>query len=102
MSTLPKTAKGPRGRHDAQFWASLIAEHAEAGGSLRQFAAHRGLSYSTLCRWRRRLSTEKGALARASGAQFLELTPMPVPARAEGWDVELEFGAGAVVRLRLR
>jgi hypothetical protein len=74
----------------------LVTQFEHSGLGPRAFCATRSLSVNTLSYWRRKL--------RGSGvgrSSFVELTPVAVAASASnGWDVELELGAGVVLRVR--
>ena len=74
----------------------LVAQFEQSGLGRRAFCAARSIPVNTLDYWRRRLRREAPA---RSG--FLELLPVAAKAgTSHGWDVELEFGDGVMLRLR--
>ena len=81
-----------RTRRSAAEWRSILARHEASGQTVGGFCAAEGVSTTAFWRWRRRLSEENGA---GTGGLFVELGE--APAR---WDVELELGAGVVLRVR--
>jgi transposase-like protein len=98
-----------RVRRSAAQWRTLVAAFEQSGVSRRAFCARHGVSVSTFDWWRKRLGTEPRCLpvARADGnALFVELSaPLVAGASdatraAPAWDLELELGAGMVLRLR--
>ena len=92
-------------------WRTLVSAFVESGTTRRAFCAQHGLSVSTFDWWRKRLGAMPCAArprARAD-ALFVELTAssgaaaaaVPVSHRSmPAWDVELELGAGVVLRVR--
>lgn len=83
------TKRGSRSRAE---WEQLVAEYEQSGQSRKMFCAYQAIPVSSFDYWRGKLKRETAA------AGFIELTPPP-SARG-GWDVELELGAGVVLRLR--
>lgn len=88
---------------------SLVDAFAASGISRRAFCARHGVSVNTFDWWRKRLSTETSsapAVRPGVNALFVELSsPLAVAATdarhtAPAWDLELELGAGIVLRLR--
>lgn len=92
-------------------WRDLMDAYARSGQTRKQFCAREQLALSTFDWWQRRLRAESGAptpqrrpASRGLKAAplFVELAPgrkpesTPLPA----WEVELELGAGVVLRLR--
>jgi hypothetical protein len=98
-------------RRGARAWVEILQRQRESGLSEAAFCAAEGLVLSTLQRWRRVLGARQGA--RASGASpeaggealFAPLSLAGADAvqavrRGGGdWQVELELGAGVVLRL---
>lgn len=106
-AVIPVAIGGGTRRSEAQ-WRALFLAFETSGETRRRFCARHGVALSTFDWWRRRLREPAGSVSVAplrSAALFVELTaPMaPVrelPGRAAAWDVELELGAGVVLRLR--
>lgn len=95
-----------RRRSEAQ-WRVLTSAFAKSGLSCRVFCARHGASVSTLDWWCKRLGVapRTGASRRGRDALFVELTPSVSATtdsgnRVAAWDVELELGAGMVLRVR--
>ena len=82
------TKRGSRSRAE---WEQLVTEYEKSGQSRRIFCAYKSIPLSSFGYWCTKLKRETPA------AGFIELTPAPACA---GWDVELELGAGVVLRLR--
>jgi putative transposase len=93
-------------RHSAAQWRALISEFEASGVSQQAFCTRHGLAKSTFELWRRKL---RGARVDVAGvrpeALFVELTA-PIVDKTEAspaapaWEVELDLGAGVVLRLR--
>lgn len=102
---------GRRTKRSAHEWRALLGAHKRSGETRRGFCARHGIALSTFDWWRRRVHAEDGGVAPAShgepgaSALFVELSA-PSQIRSEpatsAWDVELELGAGVVLRLRRR
>ena len=74
-----------------------MARQEESGLSGDGFCEAEGIGRSAFWRWRRRLAEADTACGDGGGEpMFVELADAP-PAP---WDVELELGAGVVLRLR--
>ena len=78
-------------------WAQLMADY--EGGSLTQraFCTEHGLAYSSFCYWRKRLRIP--ATNESTLPSLIEL-PAPVADEARLWRIELDLGAGIVLRIR--
>ena len=100
-------------RRSAREWRALIRAQSRGDETRKQFCARHDVALSTFDWWRRRLRTEidapaapRGLPAVSGGATplFVELaphaTPAPMAASAPSWEVELDLGAGVVLRLR--
>ena len=72
-----------------------MASREASGLSGEGFCEAEGIGKSAFWRWRRRLSDE-AANRDGVGAAFVELSA----AQSASWDVELELGAGVVLRVR--
>ena len=91
MARIKKRA-GVSGRTRAE-WEALVAKYERSGLSRKRFCDQESISLSSLDYWRHRLNREP----RNEAVPFIEL---PTIATAPAWDVELELGGGAVLRLR--
>ena len=95
----------PIGRHrirrSADQWRELFDRFEQSGQTREQFCAEQNLGLSTFSRWRQQLREEESApQTLTSDALFVEL-PQRAPAPSvQSWDVELQLGAGMVLRLR--
>lgn len=94
-------------RRSPREWRALILAQARGNETRKQFCARHSVALSTFDWWRRRLRGEAAApgsralaAVRASPPLFFELAPESKPIIALHWDVELELGAGLVLRLR--
>ena len=109
--TIPRarTATTARRRSPPE-WRTLICAQSRGNETRKQFCARHGVALSTFDWWRRRLHDKisargSRALPAVRGSTtplFVELAPdsKPASATAVHWDVELELGAGVILRLR--
>ena len=96
-----------RTRRTAAQWRKLIERFDRSGQTRGNFCAANGLALSTFDLWRRKLGeTQAPADEAHPESLFVELTNATesagsrTPAGAGAWEVELELGAGVVLRLR--
>jgi hypothetical protein len=89
-------------RRSQQQWRELVARFAQSGQSREQFCAEQDLSVGSFTQWQRRLREPvPGGANVAEEAVFIELPrsgaapPPPGP-----WELELQLGAGVVLRLK--
>ena len=93
-------------------WQALLGRSARSGLSVAEFCRHEGVSTASFYTWRKRLRAA-GAVpttaAPAGAVAFVDLGPLGVGGEAgaaagfgAGWEIELDLGAGAVLRLRRR
>lgn len=108
-SVVRRSGAGRRTRRSAQEWHALLKACARSGESRRGFCARRNIALSTFDWWQRHVQAESRANAPAPShaadakALFVELAaPLPVPSKSvvPAWDLELDLGAGVVLRLR--
>ena len=92
---MDQVATRKRRCRSASEWRSIMARQEASGLSGEGFCEAEGIGRSAFWRWRRRLSDEAAA-GDGGGAAFVELSA----ARPASWDVELELGAGVVLRVR--
>jgi putative transposase len=104
-AVVPVSVRGGARRSEAQ-WRALFSAFEASGETRRRFCARHGVALSTFEWWRRRLREQARSTSAAplrSEALFVELTAPMAPIRelpGSAWDVELELGAGVVLRLR--
>ena len=96
-----------RTRRSAAQWRALVERFECSGQTRGKFCAANGLAPSTFDLWRRKLHAPPAPAGEASPeALFVELThpsqPQSVAASTGtgAWEVELELGAGMVLRVR--
>ena len=80
-------------------WEALICEQGQSGLPIRAFCIERGIGYSTFGNWKSRLADKRQLSEQAS--RFVELSPPEVSADVH-WEVELDLGAGVVLRVARR
>lgn len=83
-----------RSYHNKQTWRQLIGDWSGSGLGQREFCNQRGVGYSTFCKWKKRILSESPSPV----SELIEI--MPSSERVSGWDVELELGAGVILRFR--
>jgi len=90
-----------RTRRTAAQWQELVERFERAGQSRGRFCAAHGLALSTFDLWRRKLRGAAAVREEVPEAVFVELSGRPETERgASSWEVELELGAGVVLRVR--
>ena len=97
-----------RARRTAAQWRKLIERFDRSGQTRGNFCAANGLALSAFDLWRRKPgATQAPADEAPPESLFVELTNATEPAELSriaagtgGWEVELELGAGVVLRLR--
>ena len=96
-----------RARRTAAQWRKLIERFDRSGQTRGNFCAANGLALSTFDLWRRKLGeTQAPADEAHPESLFVELTNTTessasrTAAGTGAWEVELELGAGVVLRLR--
>jgi transposase-like protein len=98
-----------RVRRSRAQWQSLVERAERSGLGVGQFCRHEGVSTASFYAWRRRLGAgapQALPAAQPTGeAAFLDLGTLRAGAATDagtGWEIELDLGAGAVLRLRRR
>ena len=86
-------------RRTASEWRELLSQFERGGQSRTAFCSSQGLSLSTFDLWRRKLRGTSVQRERSSESMFVEVAQVE-PTRSLSWDVELELGAGVVLRVR--
>ena len=91
-----------RARRNAAQWRELVDRYEREGRGREGFCAAHGLALSTLFDlWRRKLRGAPAVREAEPKALFVELSNPAVPNPGAGfWEVELELGAGMVLRVR--
>ena len=78
-------------------WRELFTQFERSGQTRERFCAEQGLALRTFSQWRqKRRQASRNPSAVAKDALFVELAADAGPC----WDVELELGAGVVLRVR--
>jgi hypothetical protein len=95
------------GRRSRAQWQGLIERAARSPLSIAAFCRGEGVNTASFYSWRRRLGevAPSRTVAEATGEEgaFLELGVLGGEVGgAARWDIELELGAGLVLRLRRR
>ena len=101
-----------RARRTRARWQALLGRAARSGLSVAEFCRREGVSTASFYTWRKRLGAGAGevppAAAPTCGPAFSTSAPWgrgerPASRRlGAGWEIELDLGAGAVLRLRRR
>ena len=83
-------------------WKALLEEFNNSGLTKTAFCKKHRIATSSLHRWQRLFAEQAGVTDFIDVTQPLSNTPAPPPAQARdnAWQVELELGAGIVLRLR--
>jgi hypothetical protein len=83
-------------------WKALLAEFNTSGLTKIAFCNKHRIATSSLYRWQQLLAGQAGVTDFIDVTEPLSREPVPAPslARANDWQVELELGAGIVLRLR--
>ena len=94
-----------RARRSAAQWQELVERFEGSGQTRGRFCAAHGLALSTFDLWRRKLGATPASVDEPHpDPVFVELTnpaqTSPPSTGTGGWEVELELGAGVVLRLR--
>ena len=97
MTESKTLTKQRRVRRSEAEWRELFARYDQSGQAREQFCAEQGVVLSSFTRWWQKLrAASRNPLAAAQEAVFVELTSEAAP----HWDVELQLGAGVMLRLR--
>ena len=100
MTRLNGSVRSPRRtRRTASQWRELVSQFERGGQRRKEFCSSQGLSLSTFDLWRRKLRGTPGQREHSSESMFVEVAQVE-PSRSVSWDVELELGAGVVLRVR--
>jgi hypothetical protein len=96
-----------RARRGRAHWQGLLDRAARSPLSIEAFCRTEGVSTASFYSWRKRLEAERSGASVAEpiaeDGAFLELGVLGSEvAGSAPWDIELELGAGMVLRLRRR
>ena len=103
MGSLTKPISRRRVRRSREQWRELVARFEQSGQERKEFCAEQGLSLGSFTQWQRKLREPVPGGANASEeAVFIELPRAQAGAAAPtgSWELELQLGAGVVLRLR--
>ena len=99
----PKSNLKPRTRvmRSRSQWKALLEEFNTSGLTKSAFCKKHRIATSSLYRWQQILVEHTGATDFIDVTEPLSSVPVPAPSRARNndWQVELELGAGVVLRL---
>ena len=94
MTTAVISTRQRRVRRSTGEWREIFERFDHSGVTREAFCAEHGIVLSSFIRWRKKLQTAPMAVPEPV---FVELTGKR---EAAPWEVELELGAGVVLRLR--
>ena len=98
--TTERTARSHMRRSPEQ-WRDLFSRFEQSRQTRERFCAEHGLALSSFDRWRNKLRHDlPGREAAVGEGLFVELTPDVGSSPRPTWDVELQLGAGMVLRVR--
>ena len=103
MDSLTKPIPRRRVRRSRAQWRDLLVQFEQSGQTRARFCAEQGLSVGSFTQWQRKLREPvPGEANVAEESVFIELAPdAPGAATPSGpWELELQLGAGVVLRLR--
>ena len=102
MDSLTKPIPRRRVRRSRAQWRDLLVQFEQSGQTRARFCAEQGLSVGSFTQWQRKLREPvPGEANVAEETIFIEL-PRSGPAEPPPgpWELELQLGAGVVLRLR--
>ena len=99
----PKPKPRTRVMRTQRQWEALLNEFNGSGLTRSAFCKKQRIAASSLYRWQQLFAEQSGGTT-----DFIDVTqplsstapPVPAPVRGSDWQVELELGAGIVLRLR--
>ena len=98
MGTTVKRVRRSRAQ-----WQAVIARGERSPLGVSGFCRAEGIGTASFYKWRQRLVADARSetLAPVNEPRFLDLGPLAGPTTVgSAWDIELELGAGVVLRLR--
>ena len=90
-------------RRSADEWSRIIADYKTSGLTQRDFCQQRDIAYSSFTNWLIKLKKLRTDLSTESSpsALFIDVSAdKPLQTEVNGWDVELVFANGTVLRLK--
>ena len=94
---MPKV-EGRRRRRGAPQWRALVQRGESSGLSVAAFFRAQGISPASYFRWRERLAKETAAQDTPGAAPgFIDLGTLGA---TRAWELEIDLGAGVLLRLR--
>jgi len=87
----------PSSRRSRAEWEQLMADYESSHQTQRDFCALHDVAYSSFCYWRKRLRMPVEGESTVS--PLIEL-PVLTPDERPVWRIELDLGAGIVLRIR--
>jgi hypothetical protein len=100
MGTTTEVAGGLQIRRSRDQWRELLERFEQSSQSREEFCREQGVTVGHFNRQRRALSKAVSRSAvKAAKPLFLEVASQAGP-EVEAWDIELELGAGVILRLR--
>jgi hypothetical protein len=98
MGTTEKRVRRSRAQ-----WQAVIERGEDSPLGVSGFCRAEGIGTASFCKWRERVAAGAPSepLAPVDEPRFLDLGPLAEPTtNGSAWDIELELGAGVVLRLR--
>lgn len=94
---MPKVEGGRKRRSVAQ-WRALVERGQRSGLSVAAFCRAQGLSSASYLRWRERLAQDSAVPDTPDPApRFIDIGTLGA---SRAWELEIDLGAGVVLRLR--
>ena len=84
-----------RARRSRAQWIELVEKFERSELGVQVFCDQHGIGCSTFRKWRPQFPKQMRAMHQEP---LIELTTVPHP--APGWDLELDLGAGVILRMR--
>ena len=89
---------GKRRRRSVAQWRALVERGQGSGLSVAAFCRAEAISPGSYFRWRERLAQDPPVAATPDAApKFIDIGTL---SQRRGWDLEIDLGAGIVLRLR--
>jgi hypothetical protein len=100
LNAIKSLTRQSRVRRTPAEWQDIIHRYEKSSQTQEVFCADHALALSTFSRWRSRLAGSFDVTD--NRAEFVELSSATDPRSAPqaSWDVELQLGAGIILRLR--
>ncbi len=79
-------------------WQAILQEFEQSGLSVQAFCQQNNIAYSSLAKWRSLLKQENNG-DQAPALSFIELPDLSPRLAHSAWRIELDLGAGVILRL---